>query len=151
VSIITLGEAQAWAEDTKLHFDNLDPSLLAQVSSQVKSRISSTLDVSGWIDNTNTPDLVRNIIAMQYVSWYYSRTYSEDASSSNDYALRLLAMAEELLTGIISGIITLPEVPVSSVPTDRPTFYPTDLSSAQEPTFEDPSLGGARFTLGQIF
>jgi hypothetical protein len=150
VSIITLAEAQGWMEKSKMTVSNLDDALLSQVSAQVLARIQQTVDTTGWTTDTNTPKLVRSIIAMYYVSWYYSRVYSEE-DGTNEYALRLLAMAEELLTGITSGIITLPEIPVLTVTTDSPLFYPTDASSAQDPTSDDPSLGPAKFTLGQIF
>lgn len=148
---ININDAQAWAEGTKLALSSIDVGLEAQVATQVLSRIAQAYDVSGWTTPTLTPGVVRSIVAMTYVSWLYSRTYSEDEPGSNEYAIRLLGMAEDLITGIINGVIDIVEVVTPTLTGTSPSFYPNDLSSAQDPTPEDPSLGGAKFTLGAIF
>jgi hypothetical protein len=148
---ISVADAQAWAELTKLTLSALDADLEAQVSTQVLSRIAQAYDVSGWTTTSNTPKLVKNIIAMTYVSWLYSRQYSEDETGSNEYAIRLLAYAETLILGIISGANDLDETPEQVGPTTVPLFYPTDASSALEPSTDDPSLGPAKFTMGTVW
>jgi hypothetical protein len=151
VSIITLLEAQTWAERTKLTLSSLDSGLVDQIASQVFSRVARAYDPTGWTSETTTPDLIRSIVAMFYVSWLYSKTFSEDSSGTPEYAIRLLAMAEELIAGLIDGTIDLPDVVTPSVASGPASFYPNDVSSAQPATSEDPSLGPARFTMGTIF
>jgi hypothetical protein len=85
---------------------------------------------------------------MFYAGYYYLRTYSEDEDTSN-YGMFLIRQAQTLLSGLIAGTIAITELPTSDV--GQPAFYPTDASSAQCPTREDPSLGGAKFSMGTIF
>lgn len=113
-------------------------------------QLSSVYDTSSWVDETSTPKIVRVIIAKMYASWHIDKTYSENQDEGNDYAARLLANANMLLAGLVSGLFEIPEVPSPENP-GTASFYPTDASSAMEPTFEDPSLGPARFSLGKVF
>jgi len=142
-------DVQAWVERTKLTVEALDDAMLSQLEAQVMGQLGGSFDTSGWTSPTNTPVLVKSVIAIKYASWLYNRAYSEDQESLNDYALWLLAQANDLLAGILSGSIILEGVPTST--TDGPSFYPNDASSALCPTFDDPSLGGPKFSMGGRF
>jgi len=125
----------------------LDTNLLDQLESELIGRIEGYgVDVSSWTDDTNTPPLVQTIIAKKYVSWLIDRQYSED-EDLNAYAARLDANAEALMLGISNGEILLPGEDEGG----QPSFYPNDISSAQTPTADDPSLGPAKFSMGTIF
>jgi hypothetical protein len=145
---ITVPEAQAWAESSKLPIDDLDSELEASVAVSVLSRLNTVIDTSGWVDSTTTPQLIRKIIAMLYVSWVYNRTYSEDPGGTNEYALRLMGMAETLLSGVLDGSV---EVIGLNISYGEPSFYPNDSSSLLRPNRDDPSLGGPQFTMGTIW
>jgi len=146
---ITVQQAQAWSETTKLPVNNLDVPLLTQIENQVLATLSEGFDVSTWTDTTNTPPMVQQAMAMLYVSWFYNRQYSEDQEHVNVYATLLRAEAEALITGILDGSIIMPgQIAPSS---EAPTFYPTDSSSAQQPTDTDTSLGDASFSMGKVF
>lgn len=145
---ITKEEAQAWAEGTKLTITALDAELEAHLSEEVIRRLDSGFDVTGWTDSTTTPKLVRTIISKLYVAWVYDRQYSEDIEQGNNYADRLKVNAESLMVGLLDGTIDLPNVTNSS---GVPVFYPTDASSAQLPTADDPSLGPPAFSMGMRF
>jgi len=148
---ITVEEANAWADHSKLNFGELDSDLEASQATQVLTKVSQVYDVSSWITPGTTPALIRKIISMLYVGWYYQRTYSEDANV-NSYGLLLINQAENLIAGIISGAITLPDVPPGTdLGFSQPVFYPTDASSALQPTDDDPSLGPAKFSMGRIW
>jgi hypothetical protein len=108
--------------------------------------LSQRFSTVGWFDNTNTPKLVKTIIAMYYVSYVYDKTYSTDDELSQ-YAILLRQQAEFNLQGLISGNIDLPEVP-DDIDFNGPSFYPNDASSALQPTLEDSSLGPAKFSMG---
>jgi hypothetical protein len=151
VTFISLQEAQVWVEKTKLPLGALDTGLESQIATQVLSRIALAYNTSGWTTSSNTPVLVRSIIAMLYVSWLYDRTYSEDEPDSNAWATRLAGMAETLILGIIDGTTDLVEVTDPILQGSGPAFYPNDVSSAQAPTCDDPSLGPASFSMGSIF
>jgi hypothetical protein len=146
---IDVNDAQAWVTSTKLQFANLDQDLEAQVSAEVLARIALTYDVTTWTMAATTPVLVRKAIAMTYVGYYYQRTFSEDEGLS-EYGAFLLEQANALIEAITSLAVLLP--PTEShqpVPTGQTiSFYPTDASSAMQPTLDDPSLGGAKFTMG---
>ena len=149
---IDIQEAQAWSEQTKLNLGTaLDGELEASITSQVIPRIAQVYDVSSWVDSSTTPKLVRTVIAMLYVSWIYSRQYSENVGPGvTTYADLLRQNAETLIMGIISGAIALVDAtPATDVGT--PVFYPTDASTALEPTTDDPSLGPEKFTMGVIW
>jgi len=130
------------------------------VATQVIAEISQSYDVSTWLDTTTTPSLVRKIIAMEYVAWYFQRTYSED-DGINTYGVMLLAEAKNLIQGIISGSITLPDAPGDPVSTSQPVFYPTDASSALRASdtgwnthlgdWTDRSVGSEKFSMGTIW
>jgi hypothetical protein len=147
---VTLQQCQAWAEPTKLSLEKLDADLLSQIETEVLGRIASTYDIGTWIDEATTPSLVRTAVAKKYVAWFYERQYSENVSDSgSSYAQRLDANAEMIIMGLIDGTIELPGVNIGSG--GEPVFYPTDQSSALDPTLADPSLGPARFSMGTVF
>lgn len=147
---ITVEDAQAWLEETKGLLGSLNDDLCTQVETQVLSRIAVVYDVSTWVDTDTTPSLVKNVIAMYYVSWFYDRQYSENQDSGNNWAARLAQMADGIITSIISGSVVLTD---SSQTNDSsaPAFYPTDDSSLMCPTRDDPSLGPAKFSMGQVW
>lgn len=147
---ITLAEAQAWLEPTKLTLASLDAALLAHLEEEILSKLASTYTVSAWTTDTTTPKLVRTAISKTYAAWTINRQYSENQDELNDYAISLQANSDMIITGLVEGRIILPEVPVPA--TSRSvSFYPTNASSAQEPTSDDPSLGGPWFSLGRAF
>jgi hypothetical protein len=147
---ITVADAQAWAQPTKLDLDNvLDGDLEGQVSTQILARVATAYDTSSWLTTATTPALVKSIIAMYYIAWLYERLYSDDNTDENAYAVKLMQWAEDLLTNIISGVTPIGVVPANDQ--SSPAFYPTDVSSASEPTEDDPSLGPASFSMGQVF
>jgi hypothetical protein len=145
---ILIADAQAWAEPTKLQVTTFDAALLAQVESQVLTRLDTAFDISTWLDSTNTPVIVKSIISMFYVSWVYDKQYSEEQRDLNQYAILLRAQAESLMTGLLDGSIVIDDQPN---PSDSPVFYPTDASSALAPTLTDMSLGDAKFSMGRVF
>lgn len=149
---ILLADAQAWAEGTKLPFSSLDYNLLSQVETQVLTLLQScgidATSISTWTSDTTTPALVKSIIAMSYVAWYYDRQYSEEQSEGNDYAAMLRAHAKMLMDGICDGSVDLPDIPGT---TGAVGFFPTDASSALQPTREEPSLGGPYFHMSRGF
>jgi hypothetical protein len=146
---ITVADAQSWGERTKLDLSTLDVDLLDQIESEILARINSVYDTSVWTTPTNTPRLIRVIITKTYVAWFYDRQYSENQDTGNDYAALLRQNAEMLITGLLDGTIEIPDVTPGT--SQVAVFYPNDASSAQEPTFDDPSLGPAKFSMGKVF
>ena len=152
MSRITLQMAKGWAETTKFNIGELDTDLLDQIETEVLSAVASQYDTSLWVDELTTPRLVRTAIAKMYVSWTYNKAYSEDEGVSNEYANRLQANADKIVSGIVDGTLTLDDaVPINTDGAGQPAFYPDDASSAQCPTWDDPSLGPATFSMGLKF
>jgi hypothetical protein len=151
MAFIDVVEAQSWAEQSKLSIASIDGGLEDSIATQVLAKIAAAYDTTAWTTSTSTPSLVRKVIAMQYVSWQISRAYAAD-DGENDYALRLLGMSESLIEGIISGAIPLTDLPSDQTAfSATAAFYPSDASSAMEPTADDRSLGGPAFTMGVIW
>lgn len=152
---VTIPELQAWVEGTKLTFGQSLPTplanLLVQIEEEVIVRIdTSAYDTSTWVDETTTPRIVRVAIAKKFVAWVYRRQYSEDIGDSDaSYSAQLEANAETLIQGIVDGSIEIPDEPATNA--GSPIFYPTDESSASCPTWDDPSLGPAKFSMNSVF
>jgi len=150
---ITVQDAQAWAEPTKLDVSpDLDSGLEASVATQVLAQIAQARDVTGWVGSSTTPALIRSIISMHYISWIYRRVYAEDDSGSA-YASRLMQRADKLIEGIIAGTVVIEEEPAATVDATTPVFYPNDASTAQtEPLNDlDTGWGGPAFTMGVVW
>lgn len=149
---VTLRELQAWAEPTKLtlKLDQANSDLLTQIEEEVLLRIASAYDTDAWIDETTTPKIVRVAIAKMFVAWAYRRQYSEDIGDNDaSYSMQLETNANTIINGIVDGSIEIPTEPASNAGT--PVFYPTDDSSATEPTWDDLSLGPAKFSMNSVF
>lgn len=146
---VTLSEVAAWVDPTKIPLSALDQELLSHLEEEVLVQLVPQYNVSTWLSPETTPKIVRVIIAKTYASFYIDRAYSENQDVGNDYAARLQANANTLIMGLVNGSIQIPEVPPDNP--SSASFYPNDASSAQEPTSDDPSLGGPWFSLGKVF
>ncbi len=104
---ITIKNAQAWLEGTKLTIASLDQDLLELIEAEVVGQLASITDISVWINETSTPVLVRTIISKMYAAWVYDRQYSEDIDQTSNYAEKLKINAQLLLTGLLAGTIEL--------------------------------------------
>jgi hypothetical protein len=151
MSRITVQNAKGWVRTSKFSVGDIDTDLCDQIEGEVLARISSSYDVSLWVDVTATPSLVRTAIAKMYVAWLYAKAYSEDEETVPEYARALQANAEMLIVGIIDGTINLPDALPSDTGSGQPSFYPNDASSGQSPTSADSSLGDAHFSMGKAF
>lgn len=148
---ISVAEAQAWAEGSKLTIASLDTYLLAHVEAMVLAELNRAYNVttvqSFWVDAATTPQLVRTLIAIKYVSLYYDRQYSED-EARNPWARRLDGMYADLLESISTGMVDIPEIAGVTGVARAPLFYPTDASTAEAgPTTQDPSAGPLLFNM----
>jgi hypothetical protein len=150
VAHIVESDVQAWLEESKLTIGTLDVTLEQQIATEVLGRlVTAAYDVTGWTDPTNTPKLVKKIIAMFYAGWFYDKMYSETADT-NQYAQRLKRAAETLLQGIIAGMTDIEEVP-GLTQLGNPVFFPTDASSALHYDEYDVGDGPAAFGMGARF
>lgn len=146
--LITLPEAQAWGEKTKLApaLVALDDVLLAFIQAEVLGNMASVADTSTWIDSASTPPLVKTIIAKLYIAWVIDRQYSEDEELSA-YAALLRATALSLQTAITSSEIDIPGVTTGTDAGDGlPSVYPNDNTLDQ---FGRPY--GPYFTMDAVF
>lgn len=153
MSRITIEKAQGWVEGTKFTIASLsgtDGALLDQIETEVLARVSAAYITTTWVDAATTPALIQVAIAKKFVAWMYRKAYSEDITENDAaYAAFLEANSELIIQGIVDGSIEIPELPPSA--TSGPLFYPTDASSAMEPTVDDSSLGPNKFSMGMIF
>jgi hypothetical protein len=146
-------------ETTKLSISSIEPTLELDVSSEVLGRLGETFYayVPLWIDNTTTPALVKQIMAMYYASWVYDRSFAEVETNESQvsYGATLRAWASKLLTDMISGGVTVAEI-LPGGPNSSIVFYPTDASSTTDALqantdTDDNSLGPAVFGMSKVF
>lgn len=148
---VTIEDINAWTDGVKLEPTQIDADLENQQAEEVIARVASAYNTTTWVNDSSTPGLIKKLISMLYVGWYYQRTYSED-NNVNSYGLMLIAQANLLISGIIAGTTVLLDAPVGSATgSDSPVFYPTDASSIMWPTRDDRSLGHEAFSMGQIW
>src|SRR5687768_9033200 len=121
---ISLEEANGWNERTKLDLAELDADMLDQIETQVLAAlVNSGYDVSTWVDDLTTPKLVRSVIAMLYIAWYYDKVYAEDAGEGNPYAVLLRQAAAAQIAGILDGTFVLEDDVLVGVSAGSPSFY----------------------------
>lgn len=147
---ISVAEAQAWIEPTKLTLSVLEPELEAQVTTLIFSQLLGTFQTNTWVSAASTPKVVRTIIAMHYVAWTYDKYYSDDAEN-NAYADKLRTYANIMLAQLVAGTLELEELPDANAGISSPSFFPNDASSAREPSELYPSDGPPSFTMGTVF
>jgi hypothetical protein len=147
---ISVLEAQAWAESSKLPVSSVDANLEGQIVNLIFPRLSvGGFPITTWTNEASTPSLVRTIIAMYYIAALYDKHYAQEEEEAS-YANTLRSLADSNIAGLISGAIELAEYELPE--TDLiPSFFPNDLSSANEPTVDSPSDGGPAFMMGQVF
>jgi hypothetical protein len=148
VTYLTQPKVQQWLETTKCEIDFIDPELETSTRDLVLGRVAARYDVTGWLDESTTPSLVLDLIAMYYAGLWYNRQFSEDSDSFNGWGAFLVRTAQTQLDEIANGTVDLTDVVILPDPTlTQPLFWPTDA--------QDDNLDGThsqrRFTMGQIF
>ena len=129
VNRIELTDVALYADGHKLNIQTLDPDLEAALDGVV-AQLSTIYAVSGWNSPANTPPIVRQLLGMYYVAWWYLRTYSNDASQ-NGYGLWLMERADGMLTSLLTKqlvLIGVPEAPGNEeqLAHNTASFYPND-------------------------
>jgi len=149
---ITPADVQVWLEPTKLRIDSGDSLAEENAASEiVLSKLTTRFDISDWTDTTDTPDLVRQIIAMLVASFRYNSIYSETEDAGNPYADKLKDMADNLIMGILDGSIDLIDEPLQGPGvTGTLEFFPTDKTGSNDLTPFGPEEG-VRFKIGTVF
>jgi len=136
-SLITIQDAQAWGEKTKLApawKDGLDTALLELIQAEVLGNVASVADTSAWLDPDTTPLLVKTLLSKFYVAWLIDRQYSEDEDLSA-YAALLRTTAQTLLDDITTSEIDIPGVTPAGGGDGLPSSYPTDTDPEEGPYF----------------
>jgi hypothetical protein len=148
-ALITLAEAAAWGEKTKLApaLQELDDTLLELIQSEVLAHIGVVASTTTWVSSATTPAMVKTIIAKLYLAWVIDRQYSEDEELSA-YAALLRAGAIGLQTLIETSAVDIPGVTDSddTAGDGLPSVYPTDTTTDR---FGCPY--GPYFTMDQVF
>lgn len=157
---ITVAEVQAWLSDGRITVASGD--LIEQLETRVLGRLEAVLDTSGWADNTDTPDLVRQVIALLNAAAILRIKYS-DQEDGIPYADKLEDMAEAMLMQMESGKIdlTVGDVGLTADEMDAlsvaagPAHFPGESERLAD-TFYDPNVVEESphkqiFHMGQVF
>ena len=150
-TVFVLDDVKAWLDSTKLTPSAIETSLSTQITEQVFSRLRPTFPSAiTWTDESSTPKLIRSIVSMLYSAAIYERAYGDDHDDAANYAGWLRSLAEANIQGLIAGTLEIIEDD-SNLDDGSPVFFPTDLSSSQPATKDNPSDGGPYFTMGMVF
>lgn len=134
MAVIEVGDVQAWLEQTKMSVSVIDVELEQTFRLQVFGALNvAGFDTSTWVDPATTPALVKNIIAGYVAGWSYNRQYSESIEpGQRTYGDRIIALCDSLLAQLVSGAITVDDIPNLSVASSGPAFYPADTTSYEQ-------------------
>jgi hypothetical protein len=139
---ITLAEAQAWLEGSRVTLGLADTELEASASEVVFSQLRGRFDVSPWVDETTTPKLVRTVIAMLHDAWYVQRVHA-DQDDLSPYARKLESLAMTLLGGLAGGSIDL-DIVIPRATFSLLAFYPMQADT-------DAGTAPRAFSMGSVF
>lgn len=98
-------------------------------------------EMATWTTPANTPDLIRAIGGRLGAAFIYRRRYSEDSLDDPQYAQFKYNEAMAMIQGIVTGDLTLEDVPVVvglNLTTDM--FYPND-----------PGTDPPKFSINSVF
>lgn len=144
---VTISEVQAWLKSDRITVTGDD--LNAQHEVSVLARIEGFYTTASWTNPTNTPRLVRQVIALLNAATILRKAYA-DQEDDIAYAAKLEGMARATLDGIIDGRLNLADVSatLNTAAQDLagPVFFPTDTETADEDG--DHII---RFTMGEVF
>jgi hypothetical protein len=167
MSHTTSAMIQQWLESTKLTITQIDPELEKSIWSMVWGQLAGSFGrdlANTWTNETNTPLLVQQIVSLMYASMFYRKEYAEVAASETNasYDQHLATLAADLLDGIMTGALEMPEVTVDSVG-EHPAFWPNDKADNDCGVVSDQLYGphyapwyhdggnGVKFQMGKVF
>jgi|SRR5215471_976031 len=160
MTYINVTDVSQWLEPTKLNITTLDTQLEATAFEVVASRLSVRYDTSLWTSISTTPPLVQKILGMMVAGYTYNRQYSEN-EDLDKYGFWLLSYADNLITGLATGVVDLVDTGQGLVNAERspfsfPAFWPTDAATDMADTTlggdpTDPNAAPLHFTSGQVF
>lgn len=122
---VTLEVVRAWTSSTKVKLTSIDPEMMSMITAEVIGRLGARYVTQSWVSPETTPEVVRKLICMRYVGWYYLRQFAE-ADTENDYGVRLLLEADSLLNDILDGSIILVEEGVETIAMTGLSFEPLE-------------------------
>lgn len=115
-----------WFEGSKLTLDQINVGIETVAATTIVGRLTNAYDTSSWVDESTTPALVIQLIAMHYAAAYYRRAYSEDLVDGVglNWAEWLERSVEGYITMILDGAIDLEGETETGY--GLPSFYPDD-------------------------
>lgn len=145
-SLATLDDINVHLPEDKLAvLDADDTALQLDAERTVKARLSGTFSpvvLAGWTNDTNTPEIIKEVIGKLIAAKVYARAFSSEVGGVPEYAQWLYDQAMDILDGIILGTIVVPEVtdpPDTGQHLTRDMFWPNN------------DTGGPRFKRTDVF
>lgn len=125
----------SWLENSKFTVDSIDPNRELVCAQKVIGRLRGSYDTSTWVDESTSPPLVIQLVAMLYAAAHYRYHYSEDLEEGVglNWAEWLEGSAEAYIASLLDGSIILEEGELTDTGLLRPAFYPNDESSIDDP------------------
>jgi hypothetical protein len=156
---VTAAEVQQFLDTTKLEVASVDQELEVTWSTYVLSNLGQAYNVSAWVDNTSTPQLVRSIIAMLIAAAIYQKAYSEaTADAIPPYGDKLEVTANEMIVSLVEGDMHLLDAaPNIDELIEQPLYTPDDstgstsLYDAMGNQIGDEGSEDIKFRMGQMF
>jgi hypothetical protein len=128
-------DVNSWIETSKLSVDGVETQVEVIAVNQVIGRLAARYDTSLWVNRASSPSLAIQLTAMLYAAAVYRRQYSEDLVDGTglNWAQWLEKSVEGYITSLLDGTIILDEAVLDDSGLRLPAFYPTDLSSIDDP------------------
>ena len=130
--VINAQDIQTWLDGTKLTVATVEIGLEEVAKTEIFSAVALQYVTTGWIDESTTPLLIRQLIGMQVAAWLYRRAYSETELASPNYADILEQHIASIIAGIIMGTIDLIDVPGVVGVAGGPTYWPDETTGSSQ-------------------
>lgn len=134
MSYVDSAKVQAWLEESKFPVTSLNVEFELSARNIIFAELSQRYDTTTWTNDTNTPPIVLNLLAMQIAAFEYRAATSQEAIVDS-YADQLEERLNKVVCAIASGAYPLPDaypVDTTSSVGGGPVFFPTDLSTELE-------------------
>jgi len=153
MTYVTAADAQGWLQVSKYGIEEIADEQVSAAVNTVFSKLSRRYDVDLWTNDSNTPQMVLDILTMLVASYTLRKSISEDDGIAN-YCDWLEGRAMSLVDGLAEGLLEIPGTdPSADTPEEgTPAFWPTQ--AATDLWFEDPNAEGAAaraFDMQKVF
>lgn len=76
----------------------------------VFAKLAVVFDTSTWMEPSQRPSLINNILGLMVAGWVYDRQFSEESTEGSSYGHRRVQEAWDLIDALIEGTLVIDDV-----------------------------------------